>query len=52
MDKQDFYKILCSSSPEEINAFISSKGKTKMMNAITFVDNSSSGEDSTINKEA
>ena len=38
MDKPDFYKILCSSTPEEINEFISSKGKKKMVNAITFLD--------------
>ena len=38
MDKPDFYKILCSSTPEEINEFISSKGKKKMVNAITFLN--------------
>ena len=38
MDKTDFYKILCSSTPEEINEFISSKGKKKMINAVTFLD--------------
>lgn len=38
MDKSDFYKILCSSTPEEINHFISSKGKIKNVNAITFLD--------------
>ena len=38
MDKPDFYKILCSSTPEEINEFISSKGKKKMVNAVTFLD--------------
>ena len=38
MDKSDFYKIICSSTPEEINHFISSKGKIKNVNAITFLD--------------
>lgn len=38
MDKSDFYKILCSSTPEEINKFISAKGKIKNVNAITFLD--------------
>lgn len=38
MDKSDFYKILCSSTPEEINNFISAKGKIKNVNAITFLD--------------
>ena len=38
MDKSDFYKILCSSTPEEINHFISAKGKIKNVNAITFLD--------------
>ena len=38
MEKPDFYKILCTSTPEEINEFISSKGKKKMVNAITFLD--------------
>ena len=38
MEKPDFYKILCTSTPKEINEFISSKGKKKMVNAITFLD--------------
>jgi len=38
VEKPDFYKILCNSTPEEINKFISSKGKRKMVNAITFLD--------------
>lgn len=37
MEKNDFYKILCSSTPEELNEFISSRGKTKAVNAITFI---------------
>ena len=37
MEKCDFYNILCTSTPEEINEFISSKGKIKMVNAITFI---------------
>lgn len=38
MNKSDFYEILCSYTPEKINEFISSKGKIKMINAITFLD--------------
>lgn len=38
MEKEDFYKILCTYTPEMINNFISIKGKRKMVNLITFVD--------------
>lgn len=38
MEKAQFFDILCTSTPEEINEFISSKGKKKMVNAITFLD--------------
>ena len=38
MEKEDFYKILCTYTPEMINCFISAKGKRKMVNLITFVD--------------
>jgi len=38
MEKGDFFKILCKSTPEELNEFIASKGKRKMVNAITFID--------------
>lgn len=37
MTKPDFFHILCTSTPEELNKFISSKGKIKMVNAITFI---------------
>lgn len=37
MEKHDFFKILCSSTPEELNELISSKGKKKMVNAVTFL---------------
>ena len=37
MKKGDFYKILCTSTPEEINEFISLKGSKKMVNAVTFI---------------
>ena len=37
MTKPDFFHILCTSTPEELNKFISSKGKKKMVNAITFI---------------
>ena len=38
MEKEDFYKILCTYTPEMINRFISAKGKRKMVNLITFVN--------------
>ena len=38
MTKPDFFHILCTSTPEELNEFISLKGKKKMVNAITFID--------------
>lgn len=34
MEKTDFYKILCTSTPEELNQFLSSKGKKKIVNAV------------------
>ena len=37
MEKTDFYKILCTDTPEEINDFISLRGKKKLVNAITFI---------------
>ena len=37
MEKVDFLKILCNSKPEEINEFISSKGKKKMVNGVVFL---------------
>ena len=37
MEKVDFLKILCNSKPEEINEFISSKGKKKMINGVVFL---------------
>ena len=37
MTKPDFFHILCTSTPEELNKFISSKGKKKIVNAITFI---------------
>lgn len=45
MDKTDFFKILCTYTPEELNEFISSKGKIKMVNAVTFLDNEKSQEE-------
>lgn len=44
MEKENFYKILCSTTPEELNKFISQHGKKKMANAITFIDNNDGGE--------
>lgn len=35
MEKEDFYKILCTFTPEELNKFISSKGKRKLINIVT-----------------
>ena len=37
MEKHDFFKILCSSTPEELNELISLKGKKKAVNAVTFL---------------
>lgn len=39
MNKESFYDILCHYTPEELNAYISEKGKKKMVNAITFIKN-------------
>ncbi len=39
MNKESFYNILCHYTPEEINQYISDKGKRKEVNAITFVKN-------------
>lgn len=49
MEKIDFLKILCSSKPEEINEFISSKGKKKMVNGVIFI--SSKEDDATTETE-
>jgi len=49
MEKVDFLKILCNSKPEEINEFISSKGKKKMVNGVIFM--SSDEKDDTLIKE-
>lgn len=43
IDREGFLDILMSSSPEEINEYIASKGKTKMVNAITFLDEKNEG---------
>lgn len=39
MTKLDFFHILCTYTPEELNKFISAKGKIKTVNAITFMNN-------------
>lgn len=39
MTKSDFFHILCTYTPEELNKFISAKGKIKNVNAITFMNN-------------
>ena len=41
MNKETFYNILTEYTPEELNNFISKKGKKKMTNAIGFIKNSS-----------
>lgn len=54
MNKESFYDILCHYTPEELNAFISNKGKRKMVNAITFVKNNENditNNDDNIEKE-
>lgn len=38
MNKEDFLKILCSYTPEELNKFISEKGKIKRRNLVTIID--------------
>ena len=37
MDKETFYNILTEYTPEQLNEFISTKGKKKMTNAICFI---------------
>ena len=44
MAKENFYKILCHTTPEELNEFISLRGKQKMVNGITFIENNEKGE--------
>lgn len=39
MNKESFYNILCHYTPDELNKYISDKGKKKEVNAITFVKN-------------
>jgi hypothetical protein len=38
MDKKSFYEILCSTTPEELNELLTERGKKKMVNGITFID--------------
>lgn len=38
MDKESFFQILCRSTPEELNEFISQKGTKKKVNGITFIE--------------
>ena len=45
MNKKSFFDILSTITPEELNELISSKGKLKMVNAITFVDSKGESED-------
>ena len=37
MDKKSFYEILKTITPDELNELISSKGKKKMVNGVTFI---------------
>lgn len=37
MDKESFYKILISRTPEELNQFLTNKGKRKMVNGIIYL---------------
>ena len=37
MDKESFYKILISRTPEELNKYLSDKGKKKMINGIIYL---------------
>jgi hypothetical protein len=50
MEKEDFLKILCTNTPEEINEFISLKGKKKTVNGVTFITNDQ--EDTSSEKES
>lgn len=36
MEKNDFFQILCTFTPEELNEFISSKGKIKKVDIIRY----------------
>lgn len=45
MNKENFYKILCHTTPEELNEFISLRGKKKMVNAITFIDDNETNKE-------
>lgn len=36
MEKSDFFQILCTFTPEELNEFISSKGKIKKVDIIRY----------------
>ena len=38
MDRLTFLDILMKSTPEDVNKYIEEKGKIKMVNAITFLD--------------
>lgn len=49
MDKELFYNILCTNSPEEINKMIQDKGKRKLVNAVTFVYNERKENENGIN---
>ena len=44
MEKTDFYKLLCTNTPAEINDFISLRGKKKLVNAITFIKSDSENQ--------
>ena len=37
IDKESFYKILISRTPEELNKYLTEKGKKKMINGIIYL---------------
>lgn len=46
MDKESFYKILITRSPEELNKYLSDKGKKKMINGIIYLSKEDHDNDS------
>lgn len=39
MERSSFVEILMDNSPEQLNDFLLKKGKVKLMNCVTFLDN-------------
>ena len=45
MDKESFYKILITRTPEELNKYLSDKGKKKMINSIIYLSKEDKNND-------